>query len=64
MTKKIIVSKEWHSKAMAALYESDKKQKEDSAFVKGLQSFLITVLTPEQQRKLEGEIESFMQGWE
>lgn len=64
MSKKVIVTKEWHTKAMAALCESDKKQKEDSAFINGLQSFIATVLTPEQQKQLELEIDQFVRGWE
>ena len=64
MSKKVIVTKEWHEKAMKALYESDKKVAELSAIVNGVNSFMLTKLTPEQQEQLEGEIKLFLQEWE
>lgn len=56
MTKKILVPKEWHSKAVLAIQSEYK----NAAFVDGLKMFLLTKLTPDQQIKLEKEIEEFM----
>lgn len=64
MAKKILVTKEWHEQAMFAMHEADKHINHNESFINGLRSFLITKLTPEQQRQLEEEIESFMQEWE
>ncbi|AUR92995.1 hypothetical protein NVP1181O_31 [Vibrio phage 1.181.O._10N.286.46.C9] len=64
MSKKILVTKEWHKEAMFAMHEADKYIEKSNAFMNGLRSFLVTKLTPEQQIALESEIESFMQDFE
>jgi hypothetical protein len=61
MAKKILVTKEWHEKAMYAMTEVDKHINHNNAIINGLRSFLCTKLTPEQQAQLESEIESFME---
>jgi hypothetical protein len=61
MAKKILVTKEWHKEAMYAMGEAKKHIEKSNAFIVGLRSFLLTKLTPEQQRELESEIDSFME---
>lgn len=57
MSRKILVTRKWHEEAMIAMREIDKVM----AFKNGLESFILTKLTPQQQRDLELEIDSFMQ---
>lgn len=52
---KILVTKEWHNRAMESMRIQDRNQ----AFVNGLEMFLNTKLTPEQQLELEKEISDF-----
>lgn len=52
MAKKKIVSAEWHERAMKAI----ESEEEMTVFINGLQAFLCTKLSPEQQRQLEEEI--------
>ncbi len=55
MAKKILVTKEWHNKAILAIQSEYK----NAAFVEGLKMFLLTKLNPQQQIDLEKEIEEF-----
>ena len=64
MGKKVLVDREWYKKALKLMTDSDDEYKRDAAFISGLQSFLLTVLTPEQQNKLEKEIEGFIERYE
>ncbi|AUR92326.1 coil containing protein [Vibrio phage 1.170.O._10N.261.52.C3] len=64
MSKKILVTKEWHKKAMEALEKDEKEILEMQAYVGGLQNFLLTKLTPEQQNQLEKEIQDWMETYE
>jgi len=59
MPKKILVTKDWHKKAMAAL-ESESRSR---SFIQGLEMFLVTKLSPEQQKQLEIEINTFIEGY-
>ena len=56
MGKKILVTKEWHKKAMACIEGVEKCE----AWVNGLQTFLATKLTPEQQKELEAQINRYL----
>lgn len=56
MPKKILVTKEWHAKAMRCIEGVEQCE----AWVQGLQTFLMTELTPEQQQKLEAKIAQFL----
>lgn len=56
VSRKVIVSREWHKKAVSAI----KSQKKHSAFINALTIFLNTKLTPEQQKQLESEIEDYI----
>ena len=58
--KKILVTKEWHVRAMAAI----KSQNENAAFIEGLQMFLCTKLSPEQQNELEKEVQEWMERYD
>ncbi|QXN60136.1 hypothetical protein KUA24_69 [Vibrio phage HNL01] len=55
-SKRKVVSYTWYLKAMEALDRDNKILNEQVAFVEGFQSFLLTRLTPEQQKQLEEEI--------
>lgn len=56
MSKKILVSKDWHTKAMQVMKEHD----ETVAYVKGLQMFMVSKLTIKQQEELEACIEEYL----
>ena len=60
MSKKILVTKEWHTLAMEAI----QSQYENTAFVKGLEMFVLTKLTPVQQKELEAEVEDWVNHYE
>lgn len=56
MSKKILVSKDWHKKAMQVMKGHD----ETVAYVKGLQMFMMSKLTAKQQEELEDCIEKYL----
>lgn len=60
MSKKILVTKEWHKQAMLAM----DSEKENSAFIHGLRDFVLVHLDTSQQLKLEKEIDAYIEIFE
>lgn len=64
MGKKILVCKKWHQEALAVMTEREDTLLKQSAFLDGLESFLHTKLTPEQQKTLQKEINQWVDIYE
>ncbi|MDD9158333.1 hypothetical protein PVK64_19395 [Aliivibrio sp. S4TY2] len=58
--KKVLVTKEWRERAMKAI----ESENANFAFIEGLRCFLITKLTPEQQKELDMEVQSWMDAFD
>lgn len=56
MSKRIVVSKEWHANAMVAI----KCHEKNSAFMTALEVFINTKLTPEQQADFNTELNEWV----
>ena len=55
----MIVSREWYEDALLLKLRQDEHIKKSKIYLEALESFMYTVLTPEQQKLLEKEIEKF-----
>ena len=64
MAKKILVDKKWYDNALAIVTEREDKLKEQTAFIEGLQVFMCTVLTPDQHRQLQKEVDNWVDAYE
>ncbi|CAH9012152.1 putative coil containing protein [Vibrio phage 424E50-1] len=64
MSKKILVDKAWYDKALVLMTERENSLKEQTAFIEGLQMFMCTVLTPEQQVQLQKEVANWVNAYE